>query len=242
MMVLPDDLFIYHYVNIFASVGKGFGLPIDLDGIRFDTATKFKRNIAEFAGSKSFIQTATLTDAMFTPDGKRVSFAEFKKVAEGVNLDFNKNWLKTEMNTSYGIAQNAEKWAQIEEDADIFPLLQYVTVGDGRVRPEHASWDGIIKPVDDPFWDDKYPQNDWNCRCEVRQLRTGTVSKTNGQPNTAKAFDNNPYKSGEVFTKDHDYFNVPDEFKNAQSKNFGFETPPDSRVKEHIKKIGDGDN
>ncbi|MEY2738668.1 MAG: Flavobacterium phage vB FspM pippi8 [Bacteroidota bacterium] len=237
VFALPDELFNYNYLNIYAGVGMGFGFVEDLKGERLDVAMKFKKNISEFCGSKSFQTTATLVDSMFTPEGKRVSFSEFKKVAEPILQDFNKNWLKTELNTSYKIAQDAEKWAQIEEEKDIFPLLQYRTVGDGRVRPEHASWNGIIKPVGDPFWDTRYPQNDWGCRCEVVQIREGQITKRNGDKNTSAVFANNPYKSGEVFTKEHDYFDVPNEFKKAQKNNFGFETPTDKEVKEHIKKV-----
>jgi len=236
LVALPDDLFRFHYLNTYAGVVMGFGFTEDLKGKRIDVATKFKKNIEEFCGSKTFQQTATLTDSMFTLDGKRVSFSDFKKAADGINMNYNKNWLKTELETSYKITQDAEKWAQIEEEQDIFPLLEYRTVGDGRVRPEHASWHGIIKPVGDPFWDDKYPQNDWGCRCEVVQRRDGQVTKKNGKKNTSKVFANNPYKTGKVFTEKHDYFDVPSAYKDSQKKNFGFVTPTDKEVKEHIKK------
>ncbi len=43
--------------------------------------------------------------------------------------------------------------------------LQYRTVGDDRVRPEHAAMHGITLPPSDPFWASYYPPNGWNCRC-----------------------------------------------------------------------------
>ncbi len=49
------------------------------------------------------------------------------------------------------------------------PYLEYVTARDGHVRPEHQALDGIILPIDDPFWKSYYPPNGWNCRCTVKK-------------------------------------------------------------------------
>jgi SPP1 gp7 family putative phage head morphogenesis protein len=42
---------------------------------------------------------------------------------------------------------------------------EYVAIMDDRVRPEHASLNGFKAPVDDPFWNDKFPPWDYGCRC-----------------------------------------------------------------------------
>ena len=34
-------------------------------------------------------------------------------------------------------------------------------------RPEHLSWDGLVLPHDDPFWQSHYPPNGWGCQCKV---------------------------------------------------------------------------
>lgn len=59
---------------------------------------------------------------------------------------------------------------QAEQDPDIQEILwgyKYVTVGDDRVRDEHAILDGTTLPKDDPFWDRFTPPNGWNCRCQI---------------------------------------------------------------------------
>lgn len=48
-----------------------------------------------------------------------------------------------------------------------FPYLMYLTAGDENVRDEHAELDGVILPVDDPFWISHYPPWDFGCRCLV---------------------------------------------------------------------------
>ncbi len=57
----------------------------------------------------------------------------------------------------------AGHWAQIEDNKREAPYLMYDAVDDGRTRPEHRAWDGIVLPADDPFWNDHMPPNGWNC-------------------------------------------------------------------------------
>jgi uncharacterized protein with gpF-like domain len=40
-----------------------------------------------------------------------------------------------------------------------------MTVGDDRVRPEHAVLDGFTARMEDPVWRKIYPPNGFNCRC-----------------------------------------------------------------------------
>lgn len=72
----------------------------------------------------------------------------------------------TNMRTSYA----AGRWEQVQRTKTKRPWLRYLTVGDARVRDQHAQWHNVIKPVDDPFWDDHYPPNGWKCRCTTQQL------------------------------------------------------------------------
>lgn len=67
-------------------------------------------------------------------------------------------------------ARMAGRWQQIQRVKDRRPYLQYLTVGDERVRPQHRTWDGTVLPVDDIWWTTHYPPNGWGCRCTVRTL------------------------------------------------------------------------
>lgn len=51
------------------------------------------------------------------------------------------------------------------ENSDSLMGLQYSAILDNRVRPNHAAWDGVIKPVD--FWIEtkREPPCGFNCRC-----------------------------------------------------------------------------
>ena len=61
-------------------------------------------------------------------------------------------------------------WQRIQRGKVRRPYLLYDAVNDSRTRPEHAAWDGIVLPVDDPWWKTHFPPNGWRCRCSVRQL------------------------------------------------------------------------
>lgn len=77
--------------------------------------------------------------------------------------------LKTIFDTNVRTAYQAGKWERIERTKAAFPFLEYSSVMDGRERPEHHDWDGVILPADDPWWDTHYGPCDWNCRCTAIQ-------------------------------------------------------------------------
>lgn len=71
---------------------------------------------------------------------------------------------RTHMQMSYSAGQ----W-HADHDPDVEEMLwgyKYVTVGDDRVRDEHAEMEGVTAPKDDPIWDEWFPPNGWNCRCD----------------------------------------------------------------------------
>lgn len=88
--------------------------------------------------------------------------------AEGI-VPRHRATLETIFRTHTQIAYAAGK-QEMERSAAIDAILwgyTYVTVGDDRVRDEHAELDGVTLPKDDPFWLRNYPPNGWNCRCSV---------------------------------------------------------------------------
>lgn len=68
--------------------------------------------------------------------------------------------------SAYAAAQAREMDAM----ADIFPFRQYISTGDGGVRPTHASLNGLILPSSHPFWHTHTPPWEFNCRCDVVEL------------------------------------------------------------------------
>lgn len=76
--------------------------------------------------------------------------------------------LETIYRTNVQSSMMAGRWKALVENAEYRPYLEYVAVMDNRTRPAHAEMNGIILPIDDPFWQNFYPPNGWRCRCTVR--------------------------------------------------------------------------
>lgn len=85
------------------------------------------------------------------------------------------------MNGFMAYAATGEQLAQ--ETKDELPYAMYNSMEDDRVRPEHAALDGLVLPVDDPFWLTHTPPWDWGCRCWktfVSQLAYDRISVGKG--------------------------------------------------------------
>jgi SPP1 gp7 family putative phage head morphogenesis protein len=203
---LPDELSAFTYSQIITFVEKGFG-PLDSPG-KVTKMAAYDNNIIAFSGAKTFQEVKDLSSFVFNPDGSKRPFKEFKEFARGINEQYNVNWLKTEQDTAFGMSQSARQWQEIEDDKELFPMLRYETANDGRVRDEHAAWDGIMRPVDDDFWSTRMPINDFNCRCTVTRHTEGKKSSLKGVPqNSSELFNVNPGKVDYIFNeKKHPYF------------------------------------
>jgi SPP1 gp7 family putative phage head morphogenesis protein len=97
-----------------------------------------------------------------------------------VDQTYNSQYLRAEYNFANASAEMAAKWEQFAADGDRY-YLQYRTAGDDHVRPEHERLNGVTLPVDDPFWDEYYPPNGWNCRCTVAQVRKSKATPSDPQ-------------------------------------------------------------
>lgn len=227
---VDPDLFKWTANELFAGVTKGFGGSFD-QFYHDDPDTKMlahlETNVHVFSAFKTYQQLRQATDLLTDKEGNIKSFGEFKKDVAEINDQFNVNWLNTEYNQAIASSQMASLWVDIESNQDALPLLKYHTAGDGRVRPAHALLAGIVKPVNDEFWNSYYPPNDWGCRCDVIQLATGEETSMKGRklPTLKPMFDTNTGKRGVVFPEKHPYYKVAKEDKEAAKNNFGMEIP-----------------
>ena len=64
-----------------------------------------------------------------------------------------------------------------QKDADT-THWQYLATEDDHVRDTHLALNGIVRPKDDPFWDDHFPPWEWGCRCRVRPMNQDLVERS----------------------------------------------------------------
>jgi hypothetical protein len=87
-------------------------------------------------------------------------------------------------NTNLRTAQAVGQWGRIQRVKAAMPYLQGFTARDMRVRhppkspvSDHRAYEGILLPVDHPFWQAYFPPLGFRCRCQVRQLTRSQVAR-----------------------------------------------------------------
>lgn len=123
-----------------------------------------------FSGLKTFHELNEAFPSLLDENGKRKPFKQFLNDVRSIDSTYNANYLRAEYNFVQVSAQMAARWEGFLEDGDRYNL-QYRTMNDGKVRPEHAALHGVTLPITDPFWEEFTPPNGWGCRCSVVQVR-----------------------------------------------------------------------
>jgi len=79
------------------------------------------------------------------------------------------NWrLRVIYDTNMKTAFEAGRYRQQKEHADMRPIWVYISKLVGKYRREdHIALHGKAFLHDDPFWNEFYPKNGWNCECTV---------------------------------------------------------------------------
>ena len=162
------------FINTHASVlDSGFQRVPMSDTMR----RRLTRSDYIFSGMKTFHELNEAFPSLLDENGDRKPFERFLNDVQKIDSTYNSNYLRAEYNFVQSSAEMAAKWERFAEDGDRYNL-QYRTAGDGKVRPEHAALNGVTLPPSDPFWEEYYPPNGWNCRCTVVQVRKSKYPTT----------------------------------------------------------------
>lgn len=189
--LIHQGLFDYTRKNLISGIDNVYG-NIKYDDPAFGKVQEMKRNLANFAGFKSFHQTQHIRQAK-------------PEQLPAINGKYNVNWMRTEYVHTVRSARGAKNWQRYEADKDLYPYLEYMPSTAAEPRNEHKRLYGVVKPVDDPFWDTWMPPADWGCRCGVRQVRNNAdaVEPPEDIKLPPKAMRNNPGKTGKIITDQH---------------------------------------
>lgn len=215
--------------QLFKGVEKGYNLTLAAargsDKLMLET---LRQNVYRFSGFKNYHFVLDANALLRNAEGNVKAFSEFRADVLALNKEYNVDFLRTEYNHAVATSRMAGKWKRFKDDVAELPLLQFETVGDERTRAAHQKFDGIIKPVTDPFWNKWLPPLDYNCRCTVRQLSDGEVSTLNvndlGDPKPG--FGINWGEQQVVFPRTHPQFEVEPEHEQQADNNFNLPLAP----------------
>lgn len=130
------------------------------DGTTFST---FRKNLKPLLVEKGWWGRAEMTDP---------ATGEIKDVQLGSTRR-----LKTIYDTNLRTAHSEGQWERIQASKSSFPYLQYDGNNSEHPRLQHAAWDGLVLPADDPFWQAHMPVKAWGCKCRVIQMSQGMIER-----------------------------------------------------------------
>lgn len=194
------------------AVDVGYGK--EFQGIAYDDPDRealqwLRENVNLFSAAKTQTELDEINRLLLDGDERR-PFPAFRDEVLKLHATYNVNYLAAEYNNTVACSQNASFWRQIQNEAEDLPFLRYSAVRDERTRYDHGQLHGVVKRVDDPFWESYYPPNGWNCRCTVIQVADAEVTPADKTPSPEfrkgeKMFDNNVGKTYAVFPESHPY-------------------------------------
>lgn len=106
-------------------------------------------------------------------------------------------------------AYNAGRWTQVANN-DLVQFLAYSSILDDGTTELCRHLDGTVKPKDDKFWEEYYPQNHHKCRATVSPL---SKSQQDNLPDSVKSRSNQITSSSvskdETMNKEHMFRSSP---------------------------------
>jgi SPP1 gp7 family putative phage head morphogenesis protein len=148
------------------AITSGWGaenLTLDYDAPDHLTRALFLADIHRFGYERTAAQVFELNKIAKTTQTLNEFLTQAKSYLNGKTTH-----LETEYNTAKAIAQSTSRMIEYMRDKEDFPYVKYVTVGDARVRDEHAALNGKVfdlrkgTPVPLP--------SGWGCRCVYVRL------------------------------------------------------------------------
>ena len=99
------------------------------------------------------------------------TFADFQKLVDESGIELSEAHLDNVFRTNIQNAYARGKWSHQQQNKDKRPYLEYMAINDSRVRPSHLALDGVIRHIDDPFWQKYYPPNGYRCFLPGTQIQ-----------------------------------------------------------------------
>ena len=194
---------------------RGFNPAV---GSRYqDFLGALKNNNAVFAAFKTHRMQNDIARQLLDENGELKPFAKFKADTAGMVDHQVGRWLKTEYDTAVIRAHQAADWQQFMREKDILPNLRWNESTSLEPRASHKVFWGHIWPIDDPFWNQHRPGDEWGCKCSLSSTDEAPTDNTFGRQilsRPAPGLGGNPGVTAKIFSDDHPY--VANAYKGAE--------------------------
>lgn len=188
-----------HYEPLKQAVNEGYNVKVEYGTPNYEFLKALQTNTAVFAAFKNHSSIKEMTALLKDKDGNLRSREDFKKEALNVDANYRGSKLDSEYDTAVRSARMAAMWQKFEKNKRLYPNLKYILTKAAKPDEKHLKYVGIIRPVDDSFWNANYPPNRWRCQCSVEQTDDEATDIPNNLPPVPKDFAFNSGKTQQVF-------------------------------------------
>ena len=175
-----------------------------------DFMQQLRTNNDVFAAFKTHRMGRDMAAQLLDAEGNVKPFQQFRSDVEPIASHHVDSWLRTEYDTAIKRAHRAAEMRQFIAEADVLPNLEWLPSTAVNPRESHMPFYHHIWPIDDPFWEDNKPGDEWGCQCGwAATAEEPTDNEGLGGQRAARpspGLGGNPARTGQVFSDDHPYF------------------------------------
>jgi|GEM_PF-1607719 len=135
------------------------------------------------SGLAGLDQIKSVLNAVYKTVETGGTFQDFQDLVEAEGINLSEAQLDNVFRTNAQNAYAHGKWLHQQRNKEKRPYLEYMAINDSRVRPSHLALDGVVRHIDDPFWQTYYPPNGYRCRCTTRALTEKQAQSKGITPN-----------------------------------------------------------
>ena len=215
---------VWDKLNIATDKGFGARTPHDPD---YDFYQELRYNNAVFSAFKVHRMQNDMAAFLLDSNGNLKPFEQWANDVMPIADHQVYRWLRTEYDTAIIRAHQAADWKQFEREADVLPNLEWLESTSPTPGEDHRLFWGIVRPINDGFWNIHRPGDRWNCKCGLRNTDKRATPKNRlpnagGKDDPSDGLDGNPGKTGSIFGKTHPYIkNAHEGAKKAVRKLMG---------------------
>lgn len=228
----PENLNQDFVLKTYADLNKTAAVAWGQEYYTHPIARRMRDNLIKFAGAKTY----QMLDAFRASKTAGTSEDDFVRLARSEAEKYNGAYLDAERAFTANSANSARDWQQFVKDKDIYKNLRFRTMGDENVRDSHRALEGVVRPLNDSYWQTHTPPLGFRCRCWLEQ--TNDPATEPGYIEFAPQFAGNPGVAGEVFNQYVSYFQIPDK-KNRDNIRLNTEGMKRYSLYKRVEKSGD---
>lgn len=174
-----------------------------------DFMEQLRTNNAVFAAFKTHRMGRDMAAQLIDENGEVKSFQQFRRDVEPIADHHVEAWLRTEYDTAIKRAHRAAEMRQFMAEADVLPNIRWLPSTAVNPRESHMPFYDHVWPVDDPFWEEHKPGDEWGCQCgwEATDDPVTDNSGLGGERiEPSPGLKGNPARTAQLFSDDHPYF------------------------------------